>query len=126
MRALPGDVLRAVVALRPMSTVQGWATTVATLSVMAAAALTVACGGKQDEPQSPTTVHAPPSRPGAAPGQPPPGGQPPRQPAPAGHPRSEIRKRPDGSCVEYEHPECPPGMTCDPSIPKPVPCPPGL
>ncbi len=69
------------------------------------------CGPSRSQPAAPAT----PS-PNGGYGTPPP---------PSGNPNEEIRKRPDGSCVRYVHPTCPPGGTCDPSLPEPIPCPPG-
>ncbi|MCC6217246.1 MAG: hypothetical protein IT376_20475 [Polyangiaceae bacterium] len=86
----------------------------------------IACGGSEPNPETPvgptpSGTQAGPTGPGTEPG-PGPGPTPP----PTSGGRVEIKKKPDGSCVRYVHPECPPGGTCDPSVPEPVPCPPGM
>lgn len=79
------------------------------------AALSISACGKQREAEHPS--------PGGGYG---PGAGPAPTTGPQGGPSGEVRKRPDGTCVRYQHPQCPPGGTCDPSVPEPVPCPPGL
>jgi len=72
------------------------------------------------EPERPVAQVLPPEPPHVNP-PPPPHPVMPELPLPTNP--ANVQKEPDGSCREYTHVQCPPGVMCNPPPPHPVRCP---
>jgi hypothetical protein len=80
-------------------------------------------------PPSPSTATQPPANPPPVQLPPEPASHPHVNPPPpqlpvASNP-ANVQKRDDGTCIEFFHVNCPPGVSCNPPPPHPVQCPPG-